>query len=146
MKKTTITTSVINGRFKRNRKIVLGLIKSFEGKNLILTFDKEIKKRSNPQNQYYWGVIVPLIQEAILTEWGEINSKEEVHELLKFNCNYIEKVNEETGEILRISKSTTENTTTQQEDFHSNCRKLAKDYFNIDIPLPNEDLKLEFNN
>lgn len=145
MKKTTITTSVIQGKFKRNRYMVLKLIRLFEGKNLVLTFERESKKRSNSQNAYYWGVIVPLVQEGIYNEWGEYQNKEEVHEMLKYNCNYEEKVNERTGEIIRSAKSTADNTTTMQEDCHEKCRRLAKDFFNVDIPLPNEDLTMQFN-
>ncbi|TWP23108.1 hypothetical protein ETU10_08410 [Apibacter muscae] len=144
MKKTTIITSVVNGRIKRNRHLVTKIFQAYEGKNLKLTFESEGKKRSNPQNAYYWGVIVPLIQEGIFNEWGEYMSKEQVHEMLKYNCNYKEIVNENTGEIIRSVRSTSDNSTITQEDYHEKCRRLAFNYFNVEIPLPNEELTLKF--
>jgi hypothetical protein len=102
------------------------------------------KQRSNNQNAYYHGVIVSIWQNILLTEWGDHYSKQETHEFLKYNCNYIEKVNEQTGEIVRMSKSTTENTTTDQEIFHDRCRKLALEMFGVEIKLPNEAIEMNF--
>jgi hypothetical protein len=42
-----------------------------------------------------------------------------------------------------MSKSTTENTTTDQEIFHDRCRKLALEMFNVSIPLPNQQVNFE---
>ena len=45
--------------------------------------------------------------------------------------------------ILRKIKSTTKNNTVEQEDFNKKCRILAKEYFNTDIPLPNEQITIK---
>jgi hypothetical protein len=58
---------------------------------------------------------------------------------------YYEKLNEATSEIIKVPKSTTENSTTDQEEFHSEIRNFLKEWFNIDAPLPNEDIMLDFN-
>ena len=137
-----ITTSIQNGLFKRNRNIVLDAIKSFNGFDVVLTIAKAKKKRSNNQNAYYWGLLIPLTQNAIKTEWGEIWSKEKTHEFYKLHFNYVEKVNETTSEVIKIPKSTTDNTTTQQEEYHAQIREFLKDWFNVTAPLPNEDLEL----
>lgn len=79
-----------------------------------------------------------------MEEWVEIWSIEKTHEYLKMECNYSEKVNEDTGQITRVPRSTTENSTTDQEDYHTKCRVLALEFFNTEIPLPNEDLELKF--
>ena len=73
-------------------------------------------------------------------EYGEQISTATAHEFLKANFNYKELVNEETGEILRIPKSTTENRTFEMEEFHEICRQKALEFFNVVIPLPNEQL------
>ena len=143
MKKIEITTNIENGKIKRNRNLILKAFNSFNGKEVVITIKLKRKQRSNNQNAYYWGVIVPIYQQILSDEWGEVYSKEETHEFLKFNCNYIEKVNESTGEVIRASKSTQSNSTTDQEEFHLSCRNLAKDMFNTDIPEPNEEIKLE---
>ena len=137
-----ITTSIQNGIFKRNRNIVLDAIKSFNGFDVVLTIAKAKKKRSNNQNAYYWGLLIPLTQNAIKTEWGEIWSKEKTHDFYKLHFNYIEKVNETTSEVIKIPKSTTDNTTTQQEEYHAQIREFLKDWFNVTAPLPNEGLEL----
>ncbi|HAF28987.1 MAG TPA: hypothetical protein DCG75_08055 [Bacteroidales bacterium] len=142
MKKIEITTSIQNGKIKRNAKTVIDAFKSFEGKNVTLILKPFKNTRSIPQNAYYWGVVIPIWQNIIKTEWVEFYSKEEIHEFLKYNCNYIEKVNTDTGECIRLSKSTTQNSTTEQEEFHLKARQLAFDMFSVNIPLPNEQTNL----
>ena len=143
MKKVEITTSVVNGNLKRNRHSLKEAIKAFEGKTITISLKLFRKSRSSEQNRYYWGVVIPIWQNILKEEWGEFNSKEETHEFLKYNCNYSEKVIEDTGEIIRLSKSTTTNTTTDQEEFHLKARRLALEMFNVDIPEPNEQINLE---
>lgn len=143
MKSIEITTSIVNGRFKRNQNLVNDAIRSFEGKTITITLKVQRKERSISQNNYYWGVIVTIWRKLIQTEWGEFFSIDETHEFLKYNCNYIEKVDENTGEIIRLSKSTKDNSTTEQEEFHSRARTLAYEYFQCEIPLPKEQIKFE---
>ena len=143
MKSIEITTSIVNGKIKRNKNIVIDAFKSFEGKQLTLIIKPFKKLRSNPQNAYYWGVVVSIWQNILKEEWGEFYSKKETHEFLKYNCNYQEKVNTDTGEIIRLSKSTKENTTTNQEEFHLKARNLAMEMFNTMIPIPNEQIEIK---
>jgi len=143
MKAIEITTSIANGKIKRNKNIVIDAFKSFEGKELTIILKPFRKQRSNNQNRYYWGLVVPIWQKILKEEWGDFYSQAEVHEFLKYNCNYHEKVNEETGEIIRLSKSTKDNTTSDQEDFHTQARNLAFEMFNVTIPLPNEQIEIE---
>ena len=144
MKKITITTDIVNGQIKRNRNLVLEAIKSFEGKTIILTIERQTKKRTNNQNAYYHGVLIPILKNAIKDSWGEVWSSERCHEFCKMQFNFTEKVNEETGEIVRLPKSTTENTTTAMEEYHSEIRNFIKEWFGADCPLPNEKITLNF--
>jgi hypothetical protein len=50
----------------------------------------------------------------------------------------MERINEDTGEVLRIIGSTSENDTGEQEVYHEKCRRLIMDYFGIEVPLPGE--------
>lgn len=143
MKKVQIQTTVNSGRFKRNRNIVLEAIKSFEGKEVLITLEKATKQRSNSQNAYYWGVLIVILQNCFKEHWGEIWSKEETHDFCKMQFNFIERINESTGEIVRVPKSTTENTTTAQEELHSEIRNFIFEWFNVQVPLPNESITLE---
>jgi len=142
--KVSITTSIVNNLFKRNRNLILDAIQSFNGQEVVVTFEKAKKKRSNNQNAYLWSVLYPITQQAIKNEWGEVWSIDKVHEFYKLHFNYTEKVNEETGEVVKIPKSTTENTTTQQEDYHAQIRQFLKEWFNVDSPLPNENIEIIF--
>jgi len=81
--KYEIRSNVENGILKRNRNLLIDAIKSFEGQNVIVTIEKAKKKRSNPQNAYYWGVLIGLTIEGIKNEWGEIWGIEKTHEFLK---------------------------------------------------------------
>lgn len=142
MKNIKILSRVENGTLKRNRKLVADAIKTFEGKEIEIIIKRKYKSRSLPQNSFYWGVLIPTFQQLFKKDWGEIKSVEETHEILKFQCNYFEKVNEATGEVLRVPKSTAELTTSGFMDFHQNLRQLALDFFNTVLPEPNEQLTI----
>lgn len=143
--KIEIKTFAKDGKLTQNISMVRDFLKAWDNCVIHLTLHKKRNKRSNNQNSYYWGVIIPIIQNCLKTEWGEIFTSNDVHEFLKSNLNYEEKINQDTGQVLRKLKSTTENDTKQQEEYHEKCRVLALDYFNTVIPLPNEEVKLNFN-
>ena len=48
-----------------------------------LTVKKERKSRSDNQNRYYWGVVIPIVAEAQGYNQHSEEDKEEVHEGLK---------------------------------------------------------------
>ena len=139
----TLPVKVQNGKFVSNTVMINDILTCYNGCVIDVTFKKRTNKRSINQNSYYWSVIIPIIKNCIKVEWEELYSSEDVHNLLKTNCNYKEIINESTGEILRKTKSTTENNTIQQEEYHKKCRILAKEYFNTDIPLPNEQITIK---
>ena len=142
MKAIEIITNVDNMKFNRNRNDILNVLKQFNGKNIVLKISLLSKKRSNQQNSYYWGVILPLTKQAIFNEWGEVWNIEKTHEFLKSKFLYFEKVNEDTSEIIRTPKSTQENTTTEQEEYYLQIREFLKEWFNVYCPLPNENLTI----
>ena len=142
--KITLPVLIKGGKFASNLPTINDILKAYEGFTIDITFKKRYNKRSNQQNAYYWKVIVPIFRNCIREEWEEIWSLQETHEFLKANCNYIELINEDTGEVIRKTKSTTENSTVKQEEFHEKCRRLALDFFNTEIPLPEKQVKVEF--
>ncbi len=142
--KIELEVQIKNRKFVSNTNTINDILDAYNGHTIKITFQKKTNKRSNNQNSYYWAVIMPIFKNAIREEWSEIWSISEVHEFLKSNCNYDEFVNENTGEIIRKVRSTTENTTVSQEDFHEKCRQLCDSFFNTVIPLPEEKLKIQF--
>jgi hypothetical protein len=83
------------------------------------------KKRSNDQNEYYWGVVLKLIAD----QTG--HTDEEVHEHLKWR--FLRKHGR-----LETVKSTTKLSTIEFEEYLSKVRQFASGELNIYVPLPNE--------
>ena len=126
----------------RNRKLFDKAVLSFGDCEIELKISKKSRKRTSPQNRYYWGVIVFYWQQILEQEHGDHVTQAQTHEFLKSNFNYFEIVNKETGECLRLQKSTTENKTFEMEEYHKICRDKALEFFNVLIPLPNEQLEI----
>ena len=132
-----------NGNLKRNRKFIADAIKSFSGKEIEIIIKRKYKQRSNPQSAFYWSWTLPFFQQLFNEAWGEIRPIEEIHEILKATCNYIELPNPATGEVHRIPRSTTELTTSGWMDFELQMDQFARDFFNATLPKPNEQTTLE---
>ena len=141
--KISIFSKVVNGNLQRNKAKILQAIKSFDGKEIEIIIKRKRKSRSNPQNAYYFGVIIPITQRAISDEWGEIWSIQKTHEFLKNMFLFEERTNHDTSEIIKIPKSTTENSTLEQEMYHTQIRNFLLEWFNVDIPLPNEHINFD---
>lgn len=54
--------------------------------------------------------------------------------------------NTATGEIIKIPLSTADLRTIEFEEYLEKCRRLAFDFFNVQIPLPNQQTTLNFEN
>lgn len=145
MQKITITTNVNGGNLKRNRNLIIDAIKSFEGCDVLITLEKPKKKRSNPQNAFYYGVVIPIVQNC-LRDAGYLMTNEATHDLIKLK--FLKETiltNEETGEIVERVKSTTELSTSQFMDFVAEISIFTNEYFGVNLPQPNDDLTLQFN-
>lgn len=141
--KTSIHSKVENGKLKTNRKALSEAIEQYNGKEITITIQRKKKTRSNLQNAFYWGCVVPIFKAAIYEQWGERQSTQEIHEFLKQNLHFIEKVNESTGEIIRLAKSTTVDSTVDFMVYLEEIRKFGKEWFGIDVPEPNEQISIE---
>jgi len=128
-------------RFKQ-RSTFLSDLKQLKNGDYILILEKKRKKRSLSQNAYYWGVVVENVKSGLL-DIGYRMTKDDTHEFLKGKFHIIEKVNENTGEILKAVGSTSEMTTSQMMDYFSEITQWAAEYLNIQIPQPNEQLQIE---
>ncbi|HEY9874610.1 MAG TPA: hypothetical protein V6D12_14315 [Candidatus Obscuribacterales bacterium] len=94
------------------------------------------KQRSNSQNRYYWGVIVEILSEH--TGF----TREEMHEILKhkfLKTFGIMNTNNGPQEFER-TKSTTELSTKEMEEFLSQVRVWASAELGCWIPEPNEEV------
>jgi hypothetical protein len=140
--KYEIRTNVINGNLKRNRNLILNALNVFEGQEVILTIQKAKKRRSSPQNAFYYSVCIVIMQQC-LKDAGYLMTNEQTHEMLKLR--FLKEsilINEQTGEYIERIKSTTELTTIEFMDYILQIQNFASEYFNTQIPNPNEEITL----
>lgn len=98
-----------------------------DGTEAEMIIRKKKKHRSNPQNAYYWGVVIKLIHDHTGQDANTI------HGVL-------------TGMFLKVKdwldkeriRSTTELSTVEFEEYLEKCRQWAVIALDIYIPLPNE--------
>lgn len=101
------------------------------GKEIEFTPKRHRKNRSPNQNRFYWGVVVPMIGEAM----GETDP-EAVHGVLKHEHNYYVATVRSTE--IRVPLSTAELNTADFEAYLERVRRWASEFFSMNIPLPNE--------
>ena len=104
----------------------------------IVTLDKDHKKRSSQQNRYYWGVVVEVIRQELSKAWGERQTAQGVHELLRLKFLAKDKPLGVPGEVVTVITSTTELDTIDMVEYTEKCRDFARDYLNVEIDGPNE--------
>lgn len=109
----------------------------------ILTIEKKKRTRSNEVNRYYWGQVIPIIVRG-LKELGHDINKDEAHEFLKSNYNYDEILNEDSGELLRVPKSTANLTGSEFWAYIDRIARFAAEFLNEVIPGPGEQSELNF--
>jgi hypothetical protein len=142
--KIEIESKVLNGKLEKNRDLLSDVIKSLEGKDIIIAIEKKKKKRSNPQNAYYFGVVIPMMKQGFYNSLGEHVGTDEIHTFLKNRFLFKEIVNENNAEIIKMPQSTTELTTIQFEEYLDKIREFGLEFLNITIPLPNDTLTIDF--
>jgi hypothetical protein len=123
--------------FVKNGKLIfkeLELFKiylhSLEGKSLDIIVRLVRKDRSNQENRYYRGVVVPMISEH--TGY----TPEEVHEFLKLK--FLSKIIVLAGKDERIPRSSTELSTIEWEKWMTEIREWAAQELSLVIPEPKQ--------
>ena len=102
----------------------------FEGKRFEIVLRAPKKQRSNPQNAYYWGVVI-----EILKTYLEGYTAEEIHEALKIK--FASRHDPETG--LVVVESTAGMDTKRFNEYFEAIKQWAAEFFdNCYIPDPNE--------
>lgn len=140
-----LTGTVSDGTLKlHNRKLFDTLLCQFNGKDVIIKIQKQKKIRSNYQNRYYFGVVIPIIQQGLFDVQAEWLSVDEIHAFLKQNFNFKELVSGNTGEVVKVAKTTADLATIEFEEYLDRCRAFADEFLNIIIPMPNEQVKIGY--
>lgn len=114
-----------------------------ESKEYTITIKKKQKTRSNGQNRYYFGVVLPLILRGLRNAGFEVYSKEDAHDIVKVKFLKTDIMND-SGEFISTFKSTKDMTTQEFKEFIDNLQYWSSEYLNVYIPSPNESQDIEF--
>ena len=136
-------SDVKEGKLQQNvRKLIADLLPSFNDKRVRVTIERLTSKRSLQENRYYFGCVVPEEAQCFKEMWGEIYNKERVH---LFNHNmffYDEMLNEKTGEIIKIPRSSASYKVSEFELKMEEIRQYFELNFDWKISLPNEQKQM----
>lgn len=114
--------------------------RAFEGKEVNITINEYREKRSNAQNNWYYGVAIPIIQQFILETQGEKYSKEDINQ---FHLNTVVRPAMEVKPIFNMPctifkiKRTSDMSKTEFMDFKDKIQQYWLEY-DVYIPDPNE--------
>lgn len=100
-------------------------------------------KRSNPQNRYYFGLVVPMVKNGIKDLGTELTT-EETHDFLKGKFNFSELINEATGQTEYIPRSTTILTKLAFAEYIEKIQIFASEFLGIVIPDPNTQMLMSY--
>lgn len=94
--------------------------------------------RSDNQNAFYWGVILPIISEYQQGIVGTKRDLERLHDDLLIKFELVGEGVNEAGTPVYYVNSTTQMTTTQFEDYLEKIRAYFAENESLILPLPNE--------
>lgn len=121
----------------RNPAAVTTVLNQLSDGKFLLTF-RPFKRRSDQQNRYYHGCVIPLVKEG-LNAMGYRVDDEETHEFLKLKF-LTKKIANEDGEFIEFPGSTKKLTTVEFNEFIESVIQFGSEFLSITIPYPNESL------
>ena len=118
-----------NGRLIFDDPVAFARVRgALRGRDVQVLVEPKRKPRSLAENNYYWGVVIPII-----SEWSGF-TPEETHLALKEH--FLSEFDRQHG-LMRM-KSTADLSAVEFEKYMSNIRMWAADQGQF-IPLPNEE-------
>lgn len=110
-----------------------------KGVPVVLQCEEFKPKRSNPQNRFYFGVVVDLVRRGLKDLGWEPKacSAEAVHEMLKREFLTVDE-HVKDGVFLKRTRSTTELDTAQFGEYLELCKQWAAENLGVAIPDPGE--------
>lgn len=137
MKETII--HIHNGKIVEQKGLRDLFMNLKNGKHLVTI--KDFRRRSLPQNAYYWGVVVPMVRKALYEiGFDDVQTDQDAHELIKKEFVRKEFVNKQTGEMISITGSTAGLSVTEFGEYLEKICRWAAEYLGVVIPSPNEEL------
>jgi hypothetical protein len=119
---------------------VLGYIRNLTG-FYRLTIVRLRNRRSDAQNRYYWGVVVPYVAAGMLEAWGEELTDDQIHFFLKSQFLAKPIIDHNTGEERGITEqaSSAKLTTVEFIEYVERIAKFAAESLHVAIPEPDTD-------
>jgi hypothetical protein len=143
--KKEIIVKVVNGEPQYPR-IIDDTVRCLECELVKITIEKYRSKRSNPQNRYYWGVIVPHALMAMKDAGnGWLSEKSEEHHQIIHDM-LTERFLDNAFEIVlpdgtsKSKNSTKRLNTLQMMDYCDQVRQWLLDVFGYYCPPPETDI------
>lgn len=136
--KQVIYGTVIEGHLTRDADLrFLTALATNTGKDVKITVERG-RKRSLNQNSYYFGVVVPAVQDMLI-EYGNDVDTEETHSFLKEHVGkLVSAVTDKRGRRMAIVKSSTALSSKEWEEYMERIKRWAAQE-GVYIPDPNED-------
>lgn len=125
----------------QNKRLLREWANQFKGKKIKIRIERAGSRRSHPQNNFYWAVIVEEIRLALL-RLGHQLTKEETHEFLKMKFNAVQIANEH-GWALDVPGTTTTMTKTQFSEYIERIAQWCAEYLGLVLPQPGEKLEMQ---
>ena len=138
--KIELRSRVLGGRVSPSvREQLMNFIIGSEGKEISIMLSRVGKKRTNKQNAFYWGVVIPMVTE-FMQEAGNDVDGEDVHLYLKGEVGKLrEVIHLPSGEIAMITQTSTQLSTQEWEIYIEKIRRWAAE-FSLLIPFPGESI------
>lgn len=118
-------------------------IANFDGQPIELIVKGRKLTRSLRMNSYYWGVVVRELVRFFNQEntFDRVVNAEFVHEILAVKFLGTRKIVLPGSEVVEIRESTASLDNQEFIAFFENVRAWANEFFSLDIPEPNEELR-----
>ena len=144
MKSLTYLGSVLeDGTIKLPKRVRSEVGQLFNGKQIKVTFAKQVKHRTNPQLRYYFAVIVQSVAEALQELGNPINPSDPadldiVHNFLKERFLEPTYGHDANGERIILWYSTKNKSTSEMMDYFAKIQQFSAEFLNKVIPDPGQ--------
>lgn len=140
MEKVVVVSKVYQGKLSGYASETLRqFVQTLEGKDVEVTVKRKRAKRSDNQNRYYWGVVIPIIHNSFRDLGHRLNA-EEVHFFLKQKFNYQSLVNVNGELVGEIPKSTADLNKLEFMEYVDKISQWANEILEVIIPEPSKYL------
>lgn len=100
-------------------------------------------KRTNPQNSYLHGVLIPEFKSALRSVgYDGVKTNEQTKLILKKMFLTTTTINKETGEVLEYVRDTSDLTTKEMAALFDEVIKFTAENMHYEIPFPNEQTQI----